>query len=124
VGVCVVRFDEETANLPSIYEVILLAAYRGEDVGCVALRRFDGFRAEMKRLYVRPTARGIGAGRKLVEAAIFEAGQRGYESLLLESLPSMEAARALYASMGFKPAQKYYDEAPPESLFMDLRLTN
>jgi GNAT superfamily N-acetyltransferase len=63
----------------------------------------------MKRLYLRPEARGLGLGRALVAAAV-EAGERlGYREMRLDSLPFMEAAIALYRAEGFVPVAPYYD---------------
>ena len=121
VGVCVVSFDEEVASLPGAYTVILLAEVDSKTIGCGALRERNG-EAEMKRLYVRPEDRGTGAGRALATALIEEARRAGYGLVRLDTLPSMAAAIALYESMGFTRTAPYYEGAPSESLFYELRL--
>ena len=59
--------------------------------------------AEIKRLFVRPQARGIGVGKALVTAILKTAAARGYREIKLDMLPAMEGAAALYKSFGFAP---------------------
>ena len=113
-----VGFDEEVERLPDGYDVILVAG--GE--GCVALRGLDERACEMKRLYVRPSARGSGTGRGLVAAAIEHARDRGYEVMRLDTLPAMAEAATLYRSLGFIETERYNDNPAPGVRFMELRL--
>jgi putative acetyltransferase len=76
----------------------------------------------MKRLYVRPEARGSGAGRALVDAVIVRARELGYRVMRLDTLPTMDAARALYLSRGFTPIERYNDNPIEGVLFFELRL--
>jgi putative acetyltransferase len=112
----------ELAALPGGYDAILLARDGGEIAGCVALRPLEDGVCEMKRLYVRPSARGSGAGRALVEAAIARGRKLGYAAMRLDTLPSMDAARALYRSLGFRPVERYNDNPIEGVLFFELRL--
>ena len=110
------NFDAELAELPGEYAppagLLLLALVDGALAAC------GGFRAltdadcanacEMKRLYVRPAQRGFGLGRTLAEALLDEARRAGYSVMLLDTLDEMEAARALYASLGFEATPPYY----------------
>jgi GNAT superfamily N-acetyltransferase len=118
----------ELAQLPGKYAppggVVLLACdTAGSAVGCVALRPWSPPRVcEIKRLYVRPAARGCALGRRLAEAVIAWAARAGYERMLLDTLPSMKAARQLYAALGFQPVEPYYDNPVPGTAYMALEL--
>jgi len=77
----------------------------GSAAGCVALRRFDAQRAEAKRLYVRPSFRGRGIGRALMDWIVAEARASGYCEIVGDSLPVMQTALDLYNKMGFECSQ-------------------
>ena len=111
------NFDAEVADPLGFYELVLLA-----EGGCVALRRIDAETCEMKRLYVRPAARGGGLGRRLAEAVVAEARARGYQRMFLDTLPTMGAARALYASLGFRETEAYRYNPVPGTTFLELTL--
>jgi ribosomal protein S18 acetylase RimI-like enzyme len=114
--------EAEVAALPGGYDAILVARDGGELVGCVALRALEDGACEMKRLYVRPSARGSGAGRALVDASIARARELGYTKMRLDTLPTMDAARALYRSLGFRPVERYNDNPIEGVLFFELAL--
>jgi ribosomal protein S18 acetylase RimI-like enzyme len=62
----------------------------------------------MKRLYVRKPFRRFGLGRQLAEATLEAARLAGYDCVLLDTLDDMEAARSLYAELGFVEIPPYY----------------
>ncbi len=109
-------FARELAELPGEYApprgCILLAEVDGAIAGCCALRPLDSAdyanACEMKRLYVRKAFRGFGLGRQLAEATLDAARRAGYASVLLDTLDTMESARALYAELGFEEIPPYY----------------
>ena len=111
-------FESEVADPLGFYELVLLA----KD-GCVALRHIDERTCEMKRLYVRPAARGSGLGRRLAEAVIAAGRERGYERMLLDTLPTMGAAQQLYESLGFRETAPYRHNPVPGATFLELLLS-
>src|SRR6478609_6493233 len=79
----------------------LVAYADGAPVGCGAVRRLDDAAAEVKRMYVVPTARGTGVARALLAALEAEARRLGARRLLLETGTRLDAAMALYRRAGF-----------------------
>jgi len=119
-------FSAELASLPGQYApptgALLLVNVAGESAGCVALRALDPTTLEMKRLYVRPTIRGLGLGKKLVAAAIAIARSRRFAELRLDTLATMESAQALYRGMGFVEIPPYGKAFLPGTKFYGLSL--
>lgn len=115
-------FKRELAELPSFYRSILLAERDGDVVGCVAVREFGPGVAELKRLFVRPEARGAGLGRELSLAAVSRARALGYEAIRLDTLPQMSVAAALYRSLGFREIAPYRHNPVPGTRYFELRL--
>lgn len=120
------EYEAEFAELPGKYaapEGRLLLAYEGGTVlGCAALRRVDESTCEMKRVYVRPAARGRNLGRMLVEAILSEAKLAGYSRICLDVLPEFTAAQKLYESMGFEHAEPVSFNPVPGTKFLSLTL--
>lgn len=120
--------DDELATLPGKYApprgVILMARdYTGAAVGCVALRPLDdGDTCEIKRLFVRETARGQGLGRQLTAAVIAHAETLGYTRIKLDTLSKMHSARRMYESFGFRETEAYYTNPLPGTAYMALQL--
>lgn len=120
-------FATEMANFPGKYapptgELLLARSGPGTPLGCVALRPLSDDICEMKRLFVKDSAKGLGIGKALV-TAIIEAGRLlGYRRMRLDSLPQMTTALNLYRSLGFLDIEPYYNTPLPETLFLELIL--
>ncbi|MEP7280971.1 MAG: GNAT family N-acetyltransferase [Rubrivivax sp.] len=116
VDLCFQDFAQELETLPGDYaapEGLLLLAYvDGALAGCGAFRPLpDADHAnacEMKRLFVRRAFRGFGLGRQIAQALMDGARQVGHSVILLDTLDDMEAARGLYAALGFVEVPPYY----------------
>jgi GNAT superfamily N-acetyltransferase len=118
--------EADFAALPGKYAppggAILLAWHEGRVAGCVAMRPVDGAICEMKRLYVRPFGRGLGLGRSLAEAIVSTARDAGYAEMRLDVLPEFVRARAIYAALGFSPAEPVAHNPVPGTEFLGLAL--
>jgi putative acetyltransferase len=119
-------FEAELATLPGRYAppdgAVYIARRDGVPCGCAALRRLDAGICEMKRLYVRPDARGLGVGAELVRLVIEAARVRGYTLMRLDTLPTMKAAVALYTSFGFRQVPAYTYNPIHGAIFMEKTL--
>jgi GNAT superfamily N-acetyltransferase len=107
---------------------LLLAEWQEQMAGIAGLRRLDASTAEVKRMYVRPMARGQGIGRALLQSLIEEARRMGYQRVRLDSARFMTAAHALYRSAGFLEIEPYPGSEIPEAfqsnwIFMEFSLT-
>jgi len=128
VDLCFQGFERELAELPGQYAppsgILLLAKKGGEVCACVAIRKLDDNSCEMKRLYLRPNARGHGLGRKLAEAAIDAARNLGYSRVVLDTLSTMHEAQGLYEKLGFREIPAYYDNPLPGARYLVLELSH
>jgi ribosomal protein S18 acetylase RimI-like enzyme len=125
VSLCFQDFENEVATLPGKYAppagTILFGERAGRILGVVALRPLEQGVAEMKRLYVRPEARGLGLGRALALNVIEAARSIGYQGIRLDTLPQMLEARELYKSLGFLETSAYYQN-PHGAIYLELQL--
>jgi putative acetyltransferase len=126
VDLCFQNFETELQQLPGDYAApqgtLLLARVDGELAGCGAVRPLADVdypnACEMKRLFVRRAFRRFGLGRALAQALIDHAVRAGFSTLLLDTLDDMEAARGLYASLGFEEVPPYYFNPIPGAHYL------
>jgi len=130
------EIDDELAGLPGDYAPPLGALLVASDglstvarsakadrlVAMIGLRPIDDGICEMKRLFVRPEARGRGLARQLITGILAEARRLKYEEIRLDTLPMMGDAQNLYVAMGFADIDAYYDTPIAGTRFMALRL--
>jgi len=121
------NFDQELEALPGAYAppggAMLIARDGNTAAGCVALRRIDAGTGEMKRMYVREQYRGSGLGRRLAVAVIDTAKQLGYARVVLDTLPKLGTAIALYRDLGFRETGPYLASPTPGALCFELRIS-
>jgi ribosomal protein S18 acetylase RimI-like enzyme len=121
------NFEAELAGLPAPYippaGCLLFTKRNSGVVGVVGLKPLGPGVAEIKRLHVVPVARRPGLGRALLERALNEARQNGYERVQLDSHhPSMTTAIAVYRSLGFVEIPPYGPDLNGEIVFFEKRL--
>lgn len=114
------NYDDERLHLEKKYGLpdgrLYIAYVDGEPAGCVALRKLDEDRGELKRMYVRPEFRRHHLGRLLTNKVIEDARDIGYSYVYLDTLPELTEAIAMYKSLGFYEIENYND-SPERTLF-------
>jgi GNAT superfamily N-acetyltransferase len=106
------RGDDHPVVKPSPLEVVSFLVARDGDrrpVGCVALRRRNDGSFEIKRMYVRPEARGRGLGDRLLAEVEARARRLGAARLKLETGTAQPEAMAVYERNGYHPIEPYGD---------------
>jgi ribosomal protein S18 acetylase RimI-like enzyme len=83
----------------------------GDPVGVGALLPVDDTTAEIKRMYVRPAARGLGVGRELLARLVEDARAERYATVRLETVEFMTTALAMYREFGFVETESFESEA-------------
>ena len=120
------RNDADFVDLPGKYAApkgcILLADRAGEIEGCIAFRKVSNDICEMKRLYVRPHARGNNVGHKLVKRLIADARRAGYGEIRLDVQEKSVSAQRLYKAFGFVAAEPISFNPVPGASFLGLHL--
>jgi putative acetyltransferase len=126
VDLCFQDFAGELASLPGAYAPprgrLYLAGPDDAPRGCIALRPFDDNTGEVKRLYVRPSARGSGTGAALARRIVDDARVIGYRALVLDTFEWMNDARRLYERLGFMRCSPYYHNPLPGAVYMRIAL--
>lgn len=99
-----------------------VVAYRDErPVGCAGVKRLDAATGEVKRVYLRPEARGLGLGRALMEALEADARTLGFERIRLDTGDRQPEALGLFRSLGYREIDDYNGN-PFASHWMEKRL--
>jgi GNAT superfamily N-acetyltransferase/DNA-binding MarR family transcriptional regulator len=90
--------------------MLLVARLRGTPIGCGALKLHKGAPAELKRMWVDPSARGLGLGRRLLGELEARARAAGARILRLETNRKLTEAIRLYRHSGFVEVPRFNDE--------------
>lgn len=126
VDLCFQNFEKELQTLHQVYfpplGCIILAKDEKKVVGCIALKPIGEDICEMKRLYVKPAARGKALGKQLVEELIHFAKKAGYKTMKLDTITPLKDAIKLYRSKGFIETDAYVYNPLPEVLYLQLSL--
>jgi GNAT superfamily N-acetyltransferase len=107
---------------------LYLVRHEGAPVATGVLKPLDDDTGEIKRLYVRPAARGRGIARAIIERLLADARTIGYARVRLDTLVFMTEALALYRSLGFREIEPYGDGETArygieaESVYLELGL--
>ena len=88
----------------------LVASVDGESVACGAVKAIDAGVGWLKRMWVAEHARGLGIGRRMLEALEVQASQLGLTTLRLETNKALSEAIALYRSAGFREVPRFNDD--------------
>jgi GNAT superfamily N-acetyltransferase len=116
------EIDPDLADPAGHYLALWIALSRNEVVGSIALRDLGEREVELKRMYLRPSCRGRGVGRRLLATALDWARDYHVRTVRLDTTERMEAARRLYEAHGFV---RVAGEAPRQGqrrLLYELRL--
>jgi DNA-binding MarR family transcriptional regulator/GNAT superfamily N-acetyltransferase len=97
------------ANLSPPAGRFLVARLRGEPVGCGGLR-FYGHEADVKRMWVAPSVRGLGLGRRLLQELETRAREHGVTATRLETNGNLHEAISLYRASGYREVEPFNDE--------------
>lgn len=119
-------FESEIAALPFPAQPplgdIAMAVDDRQVFGTGLLVPFEKTAAELKRLFVKTDMRGYGVGRAIVVSLVEVAKELGYQSVILDVMPSRTNAVNLYRSIGFSSAHPFSHYDADEMLFFELPL--
>ncbi len=100
--------DDDELTVPA--GLLLVATLQGDPVGCGALKFHQGAPAEIKRMWVAPTVRGLGLGRRILARLEGQAAAGGARVLRLETNRTLEEAIGLYRAVGYREVAAFNDE--------------
>lgn len=116
-------FDVKLSRDPDAKDMVrprgtfIVAMSDGLPLGCVGLKGTDYGFAEIKRLWVAPSARGLGLGKRLMDAAETTAGELGIKVLRLDTNSALAEAGQLYRTTGWTEIPRFNDDPYPDLFF-------
>ncbi|MCX5512436.1 PadR family transcriptional regulator [Kaistia algarum] len=109
--------DPEAADMIAPRGAFLIALSDGLPLGCVGLKGNGGAIGEVKRLWVAPSARGLGLARRLMQEAEAVARSLGMARLRLDTNRALPEARRLYETSGWTEIPRFNDDPYPDAFF-------
>jgi len=109
--------DPQAADMRHPRGAFLIALSDGLPLGCVGLKGNDGPIAEIKRLWVSPSARGLGIAARLMQAAEDAARTLGIATLRLDTNSALPEAARLYRKTGWSEIDRFNDDPYPDQFF-------
>lgn len=97
--------------------IFLVAMSDGLPIGCVGLKGSGGEVAEIKRLWVAPSARGLGLAKRLMTAAEVTARELSIQVLRLDTNSALPEAQQLYRRTGWNEIDRFNDDPYPDTFF-------
>lgn len=120
------NFEAEMASLPRMYNDsdggLFIAYFDGQPAGVIGLRRLEGLQGEIKRMFVKESARGHGIGRMLLGKCIEAAKLLNYRLLRLDTADFMKPAIKLYEDQGFIEIPAYRYNPAKGARYFELKL--
>lgn len=121
------NFDKEMTALSEMYNDneggLFIAYVDAKPVGVAGVRRFNTTDAEVKRMYVKTTVRGLGVGKLLLQKCIEAAAKLEYRAIKLDTTSDMKAAMKLYTAHGFVEIDAYRFNPQENARYFELVLT-
>lgn len=120
------NYAEEVKHLEKKYGQpegrLYILFFDEEPAGCIALRKLDNEKCEMKRLFIKPDFRGKSLGNMLIEKIIEDAKNIGYTYMYLDTLPFLQTAIHCYKKYGFYEIPRYNNSPGEDTIYMRLDL--
>ncbi|MBR0895674.1 MarR family transcriptional regulator [Bradyrhizobium tropiciagri] len=116
-------FDVKLSRDPEAKDMVrprgsfIVAMSDGLPLGCVGLKGSNSEFSEIKRLWVAPAARGLGLGRRLMDAAEKAARELGIAVLRLDTNSALAEAGQLYRRTGWTEIPRFNDDPYPDLFF-------
>ena len=97
--------------LPPNRRTLLAYGSDGLLLGCGVIKKIRPDAAELKRVYVRPAARGTGLGRRILEMQIAEVRRMGCRSLYADTVKANTSMLIMFEKLGFSTIPRYPENA-------------
>ncbi|MEN9701567.1 MAG: hypothetical protein RIR55_887 [Bacteroidota bacterium] len=117
------NFSKELNIIDSMYGspsgCLLLVYDKEQAIACAAYRKIGEGICELKRMYIKPSYRGLKIGQTLLEMLCIKAFDNGYSKMRLDTLDTMLPAIGLYKKNGFYEIPAYYHNPNEGVVYME-----